>query len=198
MPLRPLTLSLPDWIEPVLAGAGPLFPTTENRMQFVIQLARHNVDQRTGGPFAAAVFERDTGKLISPGVNLVTTSNCSIAHAEMIALALAQQKLGTYDLADGSSPPCQLVSSCEPCAMCLGAIPWSGVAELVCAARDEDARAIGFDEGHKPPDWPTYLKSRHITITRDLLRPQAVEVLQHYQNTNGQIYNPSHPDHNPT
>ena len=41
----------------------------------------------------------------------------------------------------------EMVASTQPCAMCLGATPWSGIRRLVCGARDEDAEEIGFDEG---------------------------------------------------
>lgn len=191
MALPTVKISLPDWLGPFLAQTDPVIPRIENRMSLVIGLSQLNVEHQTGGPFAAAVFGLDTGKLISVGLNRVIPANCSIGHAEMIALALAQQGLGTYDLSEPSIGPCQLVTSTEPCAMCLGAIPWSGIADLVCAARDEDARAIGFDEGHKPPNWAAHLRGQGLTITLDLLRPQAVEVLQHYHETQGPLYNPT-------
>ena len=191
MQLPPINLSLPDWFGEFFATADPVLLTVEDRMRLVIRLAQLNIENRTGGPFAAAVFERDSGKLIAPGVNLVIPANCSIAHAEIIALALAQQTLGTYDLAGPSIPSCELVTSTEPCAMCLGAVGWSGVRSLVFAAGDQDARAIGFDEGDKPSDWVNALQHRGIAVTRDILRPQAVAVLEQYQRTNGQIYNPT-------
>jgi tRNA(Arg) A34 adenosine deaminase TadA len=73
--------------------------------------------------------------------------------------------------------------------MCLGAIPWSGIRSVVCGARDEDARSIGFDEGHKPPDWINSLDSRGISVVRDVLREQAKAVLLEYRERGGLIYN---------
>lgn len=185
-----LNLSLPNWLAAFLAEPEYLLPDRQKRMQLVIDLARQNIEQQTGGPFGAAVFEIPTGKLIAPGVNLVETSNCSLAHAEMVALALAQQTLNTFDLAHDPNVSYELVTSTEPCAMCLGAIGWSGVKHLVCGARDEDARAIGFDEGAKPTDWKASLESRGIKVVCDVLRPQAQAVLQQYQKMAGLIYNP--------
>jgi tRNA(Arg) A34 adenosine deaminase TadA len=185
-----LNLSLPKWLDAFLSEPEYVLPNLQDRMQFVIDLARRNIERQTGGPFGAAVFESPTGKLIAPGVNLVETSNCSLAHAEMVALALAQRKLNNFDLAQNPNTSYELVTSTEPCAMCLGAIPWSGVKQLVCGARDEDARAIGFDEGDKPTDWVASLESRGINVVRDLLRPQAQAVLQRYRQMNGLIYNP--------
>ena len=185
-------LQLPNWLTAFLSEPEYLVPDRQKRMQFVIDLARRNIEHQTGGPFGAAVFEIPGGKLIAPGVNLVETSNCSLAHAEMVALSLAQQQLNSFDLGRDPSLSCELVTSTEPCAMCLGAIGWSGVKHLVCGARDEDARAIGFDEGAKPTDWIGSLESRVIKVVCDVLRSQSGDVLQQYQKMNGLIYNPGH------
>jgi tRNA(Arg) A34 adenosine deaminase TadA len=73
--------------------------------------------------------------------------------------------------------------------MCFGAIPWSGVPRLVCGARDEDARRIGFDEGPKLSGWQEALENRGIHVVRDVLRKEAVEVLDLYVRLGGPIYN---------
>jgi tRNA(Arg) A34 adenosine deaminase TadA len=159
-------------------------------MRFVVELAQTNVDMETGGPFGAAVFETTTGRLVSIGVNLVASAKCSLAHAEMVALANAQQALGHFDLGAAGMPGFELVTSCEPCAMCYGAIPWSGVRNVLCAARAHDAAAIGFDEGSKPTNWVAALKKRGITVRRDLCREEAVAVLRRYKQAGGDIYNP--------
>lgn len=157
-------------------------------MGLVIALSRENVQRNSGGPFAAAVFDAE-GTVLAVGVNRVEASHCSLLHAEMVALALAQQALGRYDLSDQGRISCELVSTAEPCAMCLGAIPWANPARLLCGARDSDVRAIGFDEGAKLPDWQSTLESRGIEVVRDLLRDEAVAVLQLYRQQGGLIYN---------
>jgi tRNA(Arg) A34 adenosine deaminase TadA len=172
-------LRLPPWVEHFAAAAfGDSHPTVEQRMAMVIELSRRNVEEGTGGPFAAAVFDRSTGRLVAPGVNLVVGAGSSIAHAEIVALVLAQQVVGRYELAAPGLAQHELVASTEPCAMCLGAIPWSGVRSLVCGARDEDARAIGFDEGAKRADWPQELRRRGIEVTREVCRAEARGVLE--------------------
>lgn len=158
-------------------------------MRFVIELASTNVARGTGGPFAAAVFETNTGRLVAIGVNLVASTNCSLAHAELVALANAQQAVGHYDLGAANMPEHELVTSCEPCAMCYGAIPWSGVRRVLCGARGGDAEAIGFDEGPKPNTWMAALQKRGITVVRDLCRTEAISVLQQYAANDGVIYN---------
>lgn len=186
--MRPdaLRIVLPDWL---VATRCPSLPAAADRMAFVIELSRRNVATGSGGPFAAAVFEADTGRLLAAGTNLVMASHCAAAHAEVLALSLAQQALGSHDLGATGLPACELVSSCEPCAMCIGAVAWSGVRRLVYAAREADARAIGFDEGPKHPDWAGELRRRGVVVAGDLLRTDAVAVLEAYRAAGGPIYN---------
>jgi tRNA(Arg) A34 adenosine deaminase TadA len=183
-----VVLQLPGWIESA-AEPGRIYPTVEQRMELVIKLARLNIEHKTGGPFGAGIFECESDRLVSVGVNLVESANCSLAHAEMVAIAIAQRAIGCYDLGGGKGMTYQLVTSTEPCAMCLGAVPWSGVRSVVCGARDEDARSIGFDEGHKPSDWISSLESRGISVVRDVLRDKAKAVLLQYGGEGGLIYN---------
>ncbi len=183
-----LVLRLPKWLRQFWIAQARPFDTVEVKMRFVIELAGQNIERQTGGPFGAAIFDADSGRLIAPGVNIVEPSNCSIAHAEMVAIALAQQAIGSYDLGAGEMF-CELVTSTEPCAMCLGAIPWSGVRRVLCGARGEDACAIGFDEGAKPADWVGALQGRQIEVVQDLCRTEAQAVLQHYRTISGRIYN---------
>ncbi|MBX3176281.1 MAG: nucleoside deaminase [Candidatus Hydrogenedentes bacterium] len=179
---------MPPWLSAMAAAYAP-GGAPEARMAFVIEAARRNVSERTGGPFAAAVFEQESGRLVALGVNLVTTQGASILHAEIVALALAQRAAGNYDLGAPGLPAHELVTSTEPCAMCLGAIPWSGVRRVVCGARDEDARAAGFDEGAKPADWAGALAARGIAVLRDVARAEAAGVLREYADGGGPIYN---------
>lgn len=81
-----------------------------------------------------------------------------------------------------------LYTSAEPCAMCMGAIPWSGVDRVVCAAADADVRAIGFDEGDKPGDWVAACRRRGIAVASGVLRDEAVAVLLAYQASGGVVY----------
>ncbi|OHB78041.1 MAG: tRNA-specific adenosine deaminase [Planctomycetes bacterium RBG_16_55_9] len=182
-------LQLPDWVEHFLSSSEKIYPTAEDRMRLVIRLAQLNIERKTGGPFGAAIFECNSSRLISVGVNCVESLNCSIAHAEMLAIATAQRMIGSYDLGSQTSATYELVTSTEPCAMCLGAIPWSGVRSVVCGARDRDARAIGFDEGAKPHNWIRALEDRGIRVRRDVLREHAKAVLVEYVERGGLIYN---------
>ena len=183
------TVSLPGWVEELLSDPGHEYTTEENRMRLVIKLSRSNVDHGTGGPFGAGIFDLSTNHLVAPGVNLVATANLSAAHAEMGAGIISQQVVGHFDLGGEGLLAYELVASTEPCAMCFGATPWSGVRRLVCGACDEDARGIGFDEGPKTPDWVASLEQRGISVSRDVCRDEAAAVLRYHAENGGIIYN---------
>ena len=183
---------LPAWAEFTVRQQKMPLVSRVDRMRFAIRLAMENLEHGTGGPFGAAVFEAKTGTLVSIGVNVVTMANCSHSHAEMVALANAQRELENFDLGAPGFPKHELVTSCEPCAMCYGAIPWSGVRKLVCGARCEDAEAIGYDEGPKPRKWARALEVRGISVAQNVCREEAVAVLREYKKRGGMIYNRHH------
>jgi tRNA(Arg) A34 adenosine deaminase TadA len=179
-------LALPTWVTELLADEPGPWPTAEAQMALVLRLVAANVARGTGGPFAAAVFTAE-GRLLAVGVNRVEPQRAAIAHAEIVAIALAGQAVGSFDLSEAGATT--LVASTEPCAMCSGAVPWSGVTRLVCGARDEDARRIGFDEGYKPADWVEGLRRRGIEVVLDVLRSDAAAQLEAYALSGGTIYN---------
>lgn len=183
-----IRFSLPRWLEKYQQRYQTSL-SLEQQMDFVIEASRLNVEYQTGGPFAAGIFEIESGKLVALGVNLVPIENLSMLHAEMVAISLAQRLRGSYNLNQADQPALSLVTSCEPCAMCFGAVPWSGVRQLVTGASGDDARQIGFDEGHKPDDWISVLNQRGINVISGINRPQAVAVLSAYFRQGGDIYN---------
>jgi tRNA(Arg) A34 adenosine deaminase TadA len=103
-----------------------------------------------------------------------------------MAIMLAQKRLGTFDLR--SAGDFELATSAEPCAMCYGALPWSGIRRLAYGATREDVQSIGFDEGDKPADWARALEARGIEVVHALLRPEAREALEQYRRRDGAIY----------
>lgn len=178
-------LSLPGWL--VELNEEPRrFDTIAQVMDFVLETAERNCQEEGGGgPFGAAIVDVELN-LVSLGVNRVVPARASVFHAEMVALLLAQQRLGNHDL--GALGAYTLVTSCEPCAMCLGAIPFSGVRRVICGARGEDAEAIGFDEGDKPDQWAEKLRARGIDVAEDLCRTKALALFATYRARGGVIY----------
>ena len=100
LPLQ-LHLTLPPWVGEV-ADTGRRYLTDEERVGLAIELARQNVKRSHGGPFGAAVFHED-GRLVSAGINRVVPQTCSVAHAEMMAYMLAQQRLSSFRLNAGDN-----------------------------------------------------------------------------------------------
>jgi tRNA(Arg) A34 adenosine deaminase TadA len=183
-------LTLPSWAALALAEVPATLDSVEARVRLVVEWARLNFERDTGGPFAAAVFEEESGRLISIGVNRVVPSSCSSAHAEVMALSLAQRRLGSFDLGAPGLPRHQLVVNWRPCAMCFGAIPWSGVRSLVIPGGGPELDALtGFDEGAVPKDWRAELERRGIAVTDGVLYDEAWAVFQAFAASGRAVYN---------
>ena len=183
-------LSLPAWaVEENAKLEDTVIETLEERMRIIDKFARMNIEYDTGGPFAAGVFERDTGKIVIVGVNQVVASGCSSAHAEIMALSLAQKKLNVFDLGGESQPVFQLVVNWLPCCMCFGATLWSGVRSLVIAGSDRRLEEItGFDEGPRV-DHKKELAKRGIELVDNVLTEEALEVYRYFKEKNRMVYN---------
>ncbi len=188
------TFECPDWIVEVIDDSKHTYDTLEARMDLVIRLAERNI-REGGGPFGAAVFEIETGKLVAPGVNRVVSSHSSLAHAEAMAIAVAERVLKTHDLGAPELPAMELVTSAQPCIQCYGILWWSGLHRLVIGANHEDVESItGFHEGPLPENWAARLENRHplppIEVIRDVRREEARRVLHAYRKSGGIVYNP--------
>ncbi len=184
------TLSLPDWAVEEHKHLPTHMPTLEERMTHVLRFSRLNFEHGTGGPFAAGVFERDSGKLVVIGVNRVVPSNCSSAHAEVMTLSLAQKILGTFDLGGAGMPAYQLVVNWRPCAMCYGATLWSGIRSLAIAGSGPELESItGFDEGPIHPDWDKELEKRGVELINNVMNDQAIQVWRDFAASGALVYN---------
>jgi tRNA(Arg) A34 adenosine deaminase TadA len=194
-------VNLPDWAKEELhSHANKIYKTDEEMMQLAIHLSARNVEEETGGPFGSAIFERNLksneAKLISVGVDRVVVLSNSTLHGETVAIQLAQSHLQSFTMRGLKCPlenerRFELFTSCEPCAMCLGATFWSGVSRIVCAATKDDAEAIGFDEGPVFKESYEKLEENGIQVTRLVLQKEAAAVLQDY-GRRGVIYNSTH------
>ena len=181
-------LEYPDWVSAVVDW-DRCYRSDEERMRLAVTVSRENVDRGSGGPFGAAIFERETGRVVAVGMNsVVRLSNCTL-HGEMVAFMMAQLRLGSFTLNAPHLPAHELHTSCEPCAMCLGATLWSGVRRVVYGAAREDAARLDFEEGPVFPESYRYLEERGIEIVRNVLRDEARAVLERYRAASGKIYN---------
>jgi tRNA(Arg) A34 adenosine deaminase TadA len=178
----------PEWVASVVDWEKR-YTTDDERMRVAIRVSRENVERSTGGPFGAAIFETESGRLVAVGMNSVVRLNNCTLHGEMVAFMMAQQRVQSFSLNAPSLPEHELHTSCEPCAMCLGATLWSGVRRVVYGAAREDASRLNFEEGPVFPESYKYLEDRGVRIARHVLRDEARDVLELYRSKRGHIYN---------
>jgi tRNA(Arg) A34 adenosine deaminase TadA len=188
MQLPEVSVTLPEWVRGAVEW-DRAYVDDEARMRLAIDLSRLNVEHGTGGPFGAVIVESESGRVVAVGVNSVVRLNNCTLHGEMVAFMMAQARLGCFSLSSGGLPRHELVTSCEPCAMCLGATLWSGVRRVVCGAHRDDARRLSFEEGPVFPESHEYLAARGIEIVHGVLREEANQVLELYRSGLGVIYN---------
>ncbi len=148
-------------------------------MREAIRLSMENVQSGNGGPFGTVIVKN--GKIIATGVNEVTKSNDPTAHAEMIAIRNACEKLNSFQL-DG----CDIYCSCEPCPMCLGAIYWARPKSIYFANSKKDAAKINFDDNFIYQEIKLPIHERKLTITQ-LLRDEAQSVFLQWQESENKI-----------
>ena len=148
-------------------------------MREAIRLSMENVQSGNGGPFGTIIVKN--GKIIATGVNEVTKSNDPTAHAEMIAIRNACEKLNSFQL-DG----CDIYCSCEPCPMCLGAIYWARPKSIYFANSKKDAAEINFDDNFIYQEIKLPIHERKLTITQ-LLRDEAQSVFLQWQESENKI-----------
>jgi tRNA(Arg) A34 adenosine deaminase TadA len=181
-----LHLTLPLWLRDKMDEAR-LYADDDAKVALAIELALGNVENRGGGPFGAAVFTGE-GRLVAVGVNRVVPQNCSVAHAEMMAYMLAQQRLQRFRLNEDGAKFI-LATSAQPCCQCYGATVWAGIDEQLIGARSEDVEELTeFDEGPLPADWIGELEKRGIAVRRDIRRDEARGVFVRYSELGGAAY----------
>ena len=126
--------------------------TDTDLLRAAIELARRSRD-RGNHPFGALLASPDGQVLLEAG-NTVTTDRDVTGHAELNLVRLASRSLSPGELAS-----CTLYSSTEPCAMCSGAIYWSGIGRVVYALPE---RALGEFTGADAQNPTMHLPARTV------------------------------------
>ena len=181
-------VSLADWLVAELPALPRVLTSPEDRVRLVNSLADRNWREGNGGPFAAVVVDAASGEIVSVGVNVVLSSGLSSQHAEVTALGLAQTALGSWDLSDHRD--LELVVNWRPCAMCFGAVIWSGVRSVLLSGTGPECEALtGFDEGPLDEGWVAQLAERGIRVREGVLREEAVAVFERFGASDAVVYN---------
>jgi len=105
-------------------------------MQAALSLAKVAGDN--GDVPVGAIVVNEAGEILGTGQNLREKNNDPSAHAEIVAMRQAAEKIGSWRLDDLT-----MVVTLEPCAMCAGAISQSRFKRLVFGTWDEKAGAVG-------------------------------------------------------
>lgn len=144
------------------------------------EMAKNGVNNNEGGPFGAIITDKN-GNIISKGNNQVLKNNDPTAHAEVVAIRNACNKLNTYDLSEYI-----LYTSCEPCPMCLSAIIWSNIKEIYYACTKDDAAGIGFRDDMIYE----YLKgnNKDLINLKQIDRDECIELFEEYKKQGKTIY----------
>ena len=145
-------------------------------MQRAIALAEQGMNYNAGGPFGAVIVKN--GEVIAEGFNRVTSINDPTAHAEIVAIREACEKLNTFQLIG-----CTIYTSCEPCPMCLGAIYWARPDKVFYACSRFDAAEIAFDDQFIYDQLDMPITDRKIRFEQ-LLRDDALNVFKAWRNKN--------------
>lgn len=145
----------------------------EGFMRHAIKLSIDTMEKGLGGPFGAVVVKDCV--VIAEGFNQVTSSNDPTAHAEVVAIRAACEKLGTFELSG-----CEIYTSCEPCPMCLSAIYWARLDGIYYGNARDDAANIGFDDEFLYQEVGLPITQRH-KPTKQLLADEAIEAFRIWQ-----------------
>ncbi len=150
-------------------------------MRETFRLAIENVEQNSGGPFAAIIVRNR--EILATGANRVTSDLDPTAHAEIVAIRNACSKLNSFQLTG-----CELYTSCEPCPMCLGAIYWARPDGIYYGASREDASAADFDDEFIYREFSLPADQRSISM-QQVLRQEARKVFDGWvNNPDRQLY----------
>lgn len=114
-----------------MSGQVSPTPAEEEVMAEVLRRARAVVESDGKAAIAAAVMRGD--EVIAYGVNEVHLKHDPTRHAEIVAISAAAAKLGKPDLSG-----CTLLSSLQPCEMCLSAMQFSGIRRVIFAAQQDE------------------------------------------------------------
>ena len=149
-------------------------------MEKANSLADKGIENKEGGPFGAVIVDKD-GNIIATGNNKVLKNNDPTAHAEIVAIRQACEKLKTHDLSD-----CILYSSCEPCPMCLSAIIWANIKTVYYGCTKVDAAKIGFRDDMIYE----YLKGNQTDLIKlqQMDREECIKTMEKYEKIGGEMY----------
>jgi tRNA(Arg) A34 adenosine deaminase TadA len=161
------------WMHKIIKP-GQIIPSEKEIMRRLIRVAEVGIQNGRKAPFVAAVVS-EKGTVVSVAHNKVAQNIDSTAHAEILAIRQAQKKLKTTNLKKWKQNRLLLITTCQPCVMCSGAIHWAGLTQVVAAARHTDALKGGIAHDLMS-DASTLFRNQKLKYKRDVFRKEAAQV----------------------
>lgn len=135
-------------------------------------------------PYGAVIVKDN--QIIGRSDSIVPVAQTEFSHAELRAIEDAMEQLGGHLCAEGGKGV-TIYSSCEPCAMCMGAILYTGIDRLVYGATLEDSSNCVNEILAKSNDIANACSNRRIEIVPEFQREEAVQVLKKWKSSNTQL-----------
>lgn len=181
MGLARLKITQPQWLDEYVDWRKK-YTNDDEMMGLAIDLARQNLEQGTGTPFGAVIFDCTNQRPVGVGVNLVQACNNSILHAETMAIMSAQAGLALCSLAvEEGGPAYVLAASSEPCAMCLGAAWYAGIRRIIHGTLGHEIRPFGFGLGPGLAQLRGFLESGGVEIKGGIRSAEVIELMERTQ-----------------
>lgn len=149
-------------------------------MRLAIEASEKGLHRVGEGPFGAVIVKKN--EVIAVGNNRVVADNDPTAHAEIVAIRQACQKLKAFTL-DG----CEIYTTCEPCPMCLSAIYWSHISKIYFGCSKQEAAEIGFDDDLIYQEIPKSIDARKIPSMGNILHNECKALFDIWSNKSDRI-----------
>lgn len=150
--------------------------TDKEYMNLAIELSK-----KADYPYGAVIVKDN--KIIGRSDANTTVSKSGFSHAELRAIEDAMDHLGGHLCAEGGNGA-TIYSSCEPCAMCMGAILYTGISRLVYGATLEDSKECVNEILAHSKDVADACSNRKIEIIPEFEREEAVKALKEWKENN--------------
>ncbi len=149
-------------------------------MRLGIAEARKTMNENKGGPFGAVITDKNNNVIVVAS-SLVLENHDPTAHAEIMAIRKACEKLKTHDLSEYV-----LYATGYPCPMCLSAIIWANIKTVYYGTDLNDVEKIGFRDNFIYK----FINENNSNILnlKQLNRVECKALFDEYKNKNKEIY----------
>ncbi len=150
-------------------------------IQEAIAEALNGIRANDGGPFGACIVYQD--KIVAKAHNTVLRDRDPTCHAEINCIRAASKVLKSFDLSE-----CVLISTSEPCPMCLGAIYWARIRKVFFGVKTEIAEQYGFSDVFIYKDLSKPPELRFVSLSGGISSEKCLELFKEWHKLNRELY----------